>query len=118
VQRVGSVVAEERAVYGFDHAELGAYLARQWDFPAAVADAIQFHHEVDAYKGRHREFVCVLAATNYLCSRAGWTSLGVHNHPLPPDSVYRTLGLDQLALAVIWDELLPTLEKATSLAAV
>jgi putative nucleotidyltransferase with HDIG domain len=113
-----SLLEEERGAYGFDHAQLGAYLARQWDFPAAVADAIQFHHDVNVYPGPHREFVCVVAATDYLCSRAGWTALGVHNLPLPPDSVYRALGLDHMALAVIWEELLPTLEKATSLAAV
>ncbi|NLX56411.1 MAG: HDOD domain-containing protein [Planctomycetaceae bacterium] len=111
-----TILEEERSAYGFDHAQLGAYLARQWDFPAAVVDAVQFHHSVDTYAGPHLQFVSVVAATNYLCSRAGWTSLGVHSLPLPPDSVYRALGLDHLALTVIWDELLPTLDKATSLA--
>ena len=122
VDRVGKRGAhpdEERAAYGFDHAQLGE---RIWlgsgTSPPPWSDAIQFHHDVDVYTGPHREFVCVVAATDYLCSRAGWTSLGVHNLPLPPDIVYRTLGLDQVALAIIWEELLPTLEKATSLAAV
>jgi putative nucleotidyltransferase with HDIG domain len=119
VERVRSMTPTcevERSVYAFDHAQLGGHVTRYWDFPAPVVDAIQYHHDVDAYAGPHRKLVYVIAAANYLCSRAGWTSLGVHNVPLPPDPVYRTLGLDQVALAVIWDELLPTLDKAVSLA--
>ncbi len=108
----------EHAAYAFDHAQLGSYVARQWEFPPAVTDAIQYHHDVDAYTGPHRDLVHVVAATDYLCTRAGWTALGVQNLPLPPDSVYRALGLDQVALAIIWEQLLPTLEKATALAAV
>jgi hypothetical protein len=60
--------------------------------------------------------VHVVAVANYLCSRAGWTSLGVHNVPLPPDASYQTLGLDEVALAVIWDELRPVLDSSANLA--
>jgi HD-like signal output (HDOD) protein len=118
VTRSAALPDVERAVYGFDHAQLGGYAAQQWEFPAAIVDAIQYHHDVHAAPALHRELVFVVAAADYLCSRAGWTAVGVHNVPLPPDTVYRVLGLDQVALAVIWDELLPTLEKARSLAVV
>ncbi len=121
VDRVRKLVCTpvlERSVYSFDHAQLGGHVAKQWDFPPAVVDAIQYHHDVEVYAGPHRELVFVVAAADYLCSRAGWTSMGVHNIPLPPDIVYRTLGLDQLALAIIWEELPPTLEKAASLATI
>jgi hypothetical protein len=60
--------------------------------------------------------VQVVAVANYLCSRAGVTSLGVHNVLAPPDEVYADLGLDQVTLAIIWDELDTQLEKAASLA--
>ena len=93
VDRVRKLVrtpAVERSVYSFDHAQLGGHVARQWDFPPAVVDAIQYHHDVEVYAGPHRELVFVVAAADYLCSRAGWTSMGVHNIPLPPDIVYRT----------------------------
>jgi len=110
--------ALERAAYAFNHAQLGGFVTRQWGFPDTIVDAVEFHHDVDAYHGPHHELVNVVAATDYLCSRAGWTALGSCNLPLPPDSVYRALGLDQVALSVIWEELLPTLEKAASLAAV
>ncbi|MHB8971444.1 MAG: HDOD domain-containing protein [Pirellulaceae bacterium] len=118
VRKLVSTPVLERSVYSFDHGQLGGYVAKQWDFPPSVVDAIQYHHDVEVYAGPHRELVFVVAAADYLCSRAGWTSMGVHNIPLPPDIVYRTLGLDQLALAIIWEELPPTLEKAASLATI
>lgn len=35
----------ERAVFGVDHAVLGAALAERWGLPAPIPDAIRFHHE-------------------------------------------------------------------------
>ena len=64
----------------------------------------------------HELGVEVVAVANYLCSRAGATSLGVHNVAAPPDEIYAHLGLDQVTLAIIWDELASSLEKAASLA--
>jgi HD-like signal output (HDOD) protein len=106
----------ERQVYGFDHAELGGHATRGWGFSPAIADAVEYHHKSEGYAGPHGELVYVVAAANYFCSRSGWTSMGVHNIPLPPDAAYRALGLDQVALAIIWEELLPTLEIAAFLA--
>jgi hypothetical protein len=59
----------------------------------------------------------VVSVANYLCSRAGHTSLGIHNVAVPADEVYRNLGLDQVTLAIIWEELDKTLDKAMALAA-
>jgi HD-like signal output (HDOD) protein len=108
-------IAESR-ILTFDHALLGGFVARRWNFPDAVADAITFHHQPWCYTGPHKDIVQVVAVANYLCSRAGVTSLGVQNVPPPPDEVYSELGLDQVTLAIIWDELDTALEKATSLA--
>lgn len=106
----------ECRVLTFDHASLGGYVASRWSLPPPVVDAIAFHHTPSAYTGPHAELVDVVAVANYLCSRAGWTSLGVHNVPAPPDELYGRLGLDQVSLQIIWDELETTLEKASSLA--
>ena len=100
----------------FDHATLGGFVAQKWNFPQQISDAIAYHHEPWLYRGPHKQLVFIVAVANYLCSRAGITSLGVHNLPPPPDEVYAGLGLDQVALAIIWDQLEATLEKAESLA--
>jgi len=34
----------ERQLFGFDHAEVGEYLARSWNFPAQAIEAIRYHH--------------------------------------------------------------------------
>jgi len=106
----------ENRILSFDHALLGGYVARRWNFPEPVVDAITFHHQPWCYHGLHEDLVHVVAVANYLCSRSGITSLGIHNTPPPPDEVYAGLGLDEISLAIIWDELTPTLEKAGKLA--
>lgn len=107
----------ESRILTFDHAVLGGFVARKWNFPEPVADAITFHHQPWCYTGPHKDLVQVVAVANYFCSRAGVTSLGIHNVPPPPDEVYAGLGLDQISLAIIWDELDTALDKASALAA-
>jgi HD-like signal output (HDOD) protein len=114
-EQAPTYVVESR-MFAFDHAMLGGFVARRWNFPDSVADAIAFHHQPQSYEGPHKELVNVVAVANYLCSRAGVTSLGVHNCPPPPDEIYRGMGLDQVTLAIIWEELDGALEKASSLA--
>jgi HD-like signal output (HDOD) protein len=106
----------ENRILTFDHALLGGFVARKWNIPDQVVAAITYHHQPWVYTGPHKDLVNVVAVANYLCSRAGLTSLGVHNVAAPPDDVYSGLGLDQVSLAIIWDELDTVLEKATALA--
>ncbi len=37
-------IAEERAVFGFDHADVGGYLLNLWGLPPGVVEAVAFHH--------------------------------------------------------------------------
>lgn len=106
----------ENRILSFDHALLGGFIAAKWNLAEPVVDAIAYHHTSGDYQGPNKDLVYVVAIANYLCSRAGWTSLGVHNVAPPPDQIYAGLGLDQISLAIIWDELEPTLGRAGSLA--
>lgn len=38
-------VEAERQIFGFDHAEAGAALARAWSFPDPIIEAIEHHHD-------------------------------------------------------------------------
>jgi diguanylate cyclase (GGDEF)-like protein len=51
--------AVERNAFGFDHAQIGAALARRWRLPEEMAAAIRLHHE--ARETQHLELVCALA---------------------------------------------------------
>ena len=108
--------AAEMQVLSFDHATLGGYVAQSWNFPEQIVDAITYHHHPLDYTGPHKEIVYIVPVANYLCSRAGRTSLGVQNLTAPPEEVYAGLGLDQVTLAVICTELEATLNKAEALA--
>lgn len=105
----------ERKVYTFDHAQLGGFVARNWSLPDQIADAIGHHHEPQGYGGEHKDLVYLVAIANYLCTRAGWPSLGVQNISLPPDEVYAGLGLDQGDLRAIWEDVPTALQRAMSL---
>lgn len=39
-------VEAEQEMFGCDHAEVGAAIARSWDFPEEIVYAIEFHHQV------------------------------------------------------------------------
>ena len=108
----------ENRILSFDHAALGGFVARKWNFPEQIADAITFHHLPMCYAGAHKDLVNVVTVANYLCCRAGRTSLGVANVQPPPDEVYSGLGLDQVTLSIICTELDATLEKADVMASV
>jgi len=41
---------EEREVIGFDHAQVGAALAREWHLPPYLVECIEFHHEPEKAK--------------------------------------------------------------------
>jgi putative nucleotidyltransferase with HDIG domain len=43
-------VEAERDMFGTDHAEVGAVIAREWQFPEVVLDAIARHHETNVVK--------------------------------------------------------------------
>ena len=42
----------EFAVFGFDHAYIGARIADQWNFPPELIQAIGYHHQPEKAKGR------------------------------------------------------------------
>ncbi len=44
----GGLIESELQEFGFDHAMLGAEVARHWNFPPAIQEAIKYHHNVDS----------------------------------------------------------------------
>lgn len=64
----------ERAALGFDHAELGAALARKWNFPERVAGAIGAHHNPPPPGPGHDVVFDVVHAADTI---ARWAGLGL-----------------------------------------
>jgi putative nucleotidyltransferase with HDIG domain len=106
----------EARIYSFDHAAVGGFVARKWKFAEGTCDAITYHHRPDEYQGNHGALVAVTSLANYLVSRYGHTSLGIHNTPSPSAATFAQLGLDQATLAVIGSQLEETIRKSSALA--
>ncbi len=47
VRNGADFVEAERAVLGWDHAQVGAEAARRWNLPEALVEAIEYHHRPD-----------------------------------------------------------------------
>lgn len=83
--------AMELELFGMDHAQVGAHIADNWNFPQELTLAIGFHHNPDEAKGRP-----LLAVITYLadivCLRMG---TGLSNPGIPPpisDYCYEATG--------------------------
>ncbi len=67
--------AIERKVLGFDHADVGAHLAQQWNLPSSLVSAIQCHHRpLEAPSGEYLSHVVHLGdhyATSFGIGQGG-----------------------------------------------
>ena len=106
----------ERQVMGFDHAELGEYVASQWSLPRHLTATIRYHHSPLEYEGEHRDMVCVVALADFFCNVKGLTQLGVRNMQMPPPEIFATLGLRKEHIAQIWAQLDETLKSVNVMA--
>jgi putative nucleotidyltransferase with HDIG domain len=72
-----TLVQAEREHVGFDHAELGERVARNWGFPDAARAAIRYHHASANYKGSEIDVVRCVEIANLLCTLKGISSIGL-----------------------------------------
>jgi putative nucleotidyltransferase with HDIG domain len=101
----------EREVLGWDHTQLGAAMLRGWGMPDEVCLAAEYHHAAHrCLESEHAETVCCISIANYLCSRAGWSSVGKHAIASPKERVFQHLGIDTGLLTVLWQQLYSSLD--------
>lgn len=56
------VIQEEETAFGLAHPEAGYLLARRWNVPGIIADAIRFHHRAEAAEADDLTIAVALAA--------------------------------------------------------
>ncbi len=101
----------ERELLGWDHTELGEAVLNQWGMPESVAAVARYHHDAEqVLNGPHGAAVACVSVANYLCSRAGWSTVGRHYLPPPSQRVFAYLGIDASLLTVLWQQLCVALE--------
>lgn len=91
----GALPTLERAVFGFDHAELGAKVCQSWRLPEPIWQLIE-RHERPVEQGDVAH--AVLAIADHLAGAAGMPAAAGLEEPEPPRAALGVLGLDGAAL--------------------
>ncbi|MBX3373718.1 MAG: HDOD domain-containing protein [Phycisphaeraceae bacterium] len=104
-----SFLQAERDAIGFDHAMLGAALARKWKLPERIAAAVEYHHEPPADGAEHDVLIDCVHAADIICL---WAGLGVGGDGLRyhlAEHVRAAMSLDRRSaermISVVWARL-------------
>jgi putative nucleotidyltransferase with HDIG domain len=106
----------ERATLQLDHCQVGAAIAERWKFPKSVVEAIKNHHHSARSESSLQPLVHVVEVANFLCSKKGFTSMGIHNAPTPTPEVFAALSIGREDLKVLWQDLDKELQHIDELA--
>ena len=60
----------ELSTFGFSHAHVGAFLARKWNFPPQLAEAVGFHHDPLSAPNYNR-LACIINLADLFMSKMG-----------------------------------------------
>jgi putative nucleotidyltransferase with HDIG domain len=100
-QEEGDLIAVERDIFGFDHAELGALAAESWRLPGPVCEMIRYHHEPDLAKE-------AMAVTNVLAIADKLVNLkqaGMEVGEIVESKAAQNFGFSEIQLDYVWDSL-------------
>ena len=61
----------ENEIFGYNHAQIGGIIARKWDLPEVLVEAISFHHQPQEAK-ENLEVVSVVHIADNICSMIGY----------------------------------------------
>jgi putative nucleotidyltransferase with HDIG domain len=101
---------------GFNHGELGEFVASKWNLPEHLIATIRHHHDPLEYDGEHKNLVNVVSLANFLCHLKGYSSLGVPNKIMPPIELFAELRMNDAMVAEIWKQLDDVLQSANIMA--
>ncbi|HVP18009.1 MAG TPA: HDOD domain-containing protein [Spirochaetia bacterium] len=79
---------------GLNHAEVGALIAKKWNFPEQLISAIRYHHEPTQAPAAHRDIVSSVYLANVIC-----------------DMERERMGFDQIQTSVLKDFGIETAEQ-------
>jgi len=99
------LIDAERAVLGFDHAQIGSALCRHWRIPESIADAVDRHHRVnpDAPKVPV-DMADVVHVADVLAHALDLTDDPDAMVPPPAAAAWQRLGLDQEKLRAVLEQ--------------
>jgi len=108
-----SLDAAERAVLDFDHAALGGRIARKWQLPDALVDAVACHHAPACCP--ENELVAVVHAADFMANALGLRARPAAGLPGLDVAVLASLGLTEADPPFLLDALAAGLTSLDSL---
>ena len=92
--------------FGFDHAEVGGVLLRQWNLPEALCETVTSHHDIGKAENARLD-AAIIHIANVIANRAE-LEVG-HEGPLPQvdPRAWEVTGLSEDVMAEISDEAVP-----------
>ncbi|MCX7966384.1 MAG: HDOD domain-containing protein [Syntrophorhabdaceae bacterium] len=89
-----TILEEENAVLGVNHAEVGSWIAKKWNFPNQLIEIIQFHHEAHKAKTANLE-CCIVHLSDVLIRAKGFGFAGDHFVPEVNQHAWDNIGLSE-----------------------
>lgn len=101
----------ELEIYGITHQDVGAFFAKQWQFPEIVVNCIRYHHSID-FADNHKEIIACVAIANNISKamELGKSNSGVIE--LLPHWVWGFIGFKQ---KMFYNVMTQTLDKFNAL---
>lgn len=97
------IYAEEKNIFGFDHAYLGALLLKKWQLPAILANAVQYHHSPSLSSGFTIEAGIVHVA-DIIAHALNYGASGEHYVPMIDAKVWGSIDIDINNLDMILEQ--------------
>lgn len=94
--------AAENEVFGFDHMQVGAVLAKAWNLPESLQAVMAWHHRPSEATS-HQALVALVHVSNALADLFEIESLDLADAPLIQASCFEVLGLDPEEVPAILD---------------
>jgi putative nucleotidyltransferase with HDIG domain len=105
---------QELLAFGFSHAHVGALLARKWNFPPQLAEAVGYHHNPISAPA-HKQLACIINLGNLMMVSLGVGFEKDKNLTLEKQPSAEFLKLNNSALATIASEVQATMQATAAL---
>lgn len=99
------IIAAERFVFGYDHAELSALILQKWNLPAEIVEPIRYHHQPERSNGQS-DLITDRAHLLYLVEHLVHLDLVAED----PVQLNRVLNMAQVQFGMTQKELIRFLE--------
>lgn len=109
------LVEGEKVSFGFDHADLGARLLEQWNFPEEVVQAVRHHHASTDTEEANQPLAAIVRLANGLAHQVLDRNEASPENYAPSAGTLQRLGLTNADIPGLLDETRDALEQVEAL---